>query len=455
VPTSSPADRDRAFELIKRYGWNATSFQCLEPGMQYWFPGDGLACVAYADTGSAWVAAGAPITAPERLVEVACRFCEEARRRGKRVAFFATERRFTSGEALASSPIGEQPVWDPGRWPEILAASRGLREQLRRARARGVTVRPLSPEQLCRPGPDRAAIEGLVREWVRRRSMAVMGFLVQVDLFSYAEERRTFVAEEDGRIIGFLSMVPVFSRGGWLVEDLLRDPHAPNGTSELLIDAAMRSAADAGSRYVTLGLAPLSGRVSRPLRLARSFGARLYNFQGLRAFRSRLRPERWEPIYLSYPRGQPRLLTVLDVLSAFAPGGLARFGIETFARSPALPLYVLAGLLVPWTAALALVPTRPWFPYPWVQQAWTVFDLFLLTALFSLARRWNDRLALLLASLVTADALLTAVEVLRFNLPHARTALEWTVALVAVAGPSLGAAFLWTTRRLRGAVLSG
>lgn len=449
----SATSRDRVLELIKRYGWNATSFQSLEPGMSYWLPADADACVAYAETGAAWVAAGAPIAAPERLAEVAEAFARAARERGKRVAFFATERRFAAGEAFRSTAIGEQPVWDPSRWAGVLASSRSLREQLRRARARGVTIRPLSPEQLCRPGPDHDAIQALVRQWARGRSMAVMGFLVRVDLFSYAEERRTFVAEAGGRVIAFLSMVPVFSRGGWLVEDLLRDPHAPNGTSELLIDAAMRSADASGSRYVTLGLAPLSGRVSRPLRWARSFGARLYNFQGLRDFRSRLRPDHWEPIFLTAPHGQPRLLTVLDVLSAFAPGGLLRFGLETFARSPAVPLYVLAGLLVPWTVALALVPTRPWFPAAWVQHAWVVFDLFLLGGLFALARRWNDRLATLLAVLVTADALTTAVEVLLFNLPHARSALEWSVSLIAVTGPSLAAAFLWSARHLRRAVL--
>jgi len=47
---------DRVLALLKRYGWNATSFQILEPGFRYWFLGD-EACVGYVDTGRAWVAA--------------------------------------------------------------------------------------------------------------------------------------------------------------------------------------------------------------------------------------------------------------------------------------------------------------------------------------------------------------------------------------------------------------
>jgi len=44
-----------AVSVLKRFGWNATSFQVLEPGFQYWFDGED-ACVAYVDTGRAWVA---------------------------------------------------------------------------------------------------------------------------------------------------------------------------------------------------------------------------------------------------------------------------------------------------------------------------------------------------------------------------------------------------------------
>ena len=57
----SAGQRARALQLLKRYGWNATSFQVLEPGVCYWFDPAREACVAYVDTGRAWVVAGAPI----------------------------------------------------------------------------------------------------------------------------------------------------------------------------------------------------------------------------------------------------------------------------------------------------------------------------------------------------------------------------------------------------------
>jgi phosphatidylglycerol lysyltransferase len=175
-------------------------------------------------------------------------------------------------------------------------------------------------------------LEALADRWLTTRPMAPMGFLVRLDLFSFLEERRFFVAEHEGRVVGALGCVPVYTRGGWLFEDLLRVPDAPNGTADVLIDCAMRDIAADGASYATLGLAPLAGRVSGWLRAARRWGRPLYDFDGIRAFKARLRPHAWDPIYLSYPRDQIGMVAVLDTLRAFAEGGLVRFAVETLRR---------------------------------------------------------------------------------------------------------------------------
>ncbi len=438
-------ERRRALVLLKRYGWNATSFQCLEPGFRYWFDPAAAACVAYADTGGAWVAAGAPIAAPEDLRAVTERFINAAQSAGRRACFFATERRFLRATASRALLVGEQPIWDPAGWDDTLRGSRSLREQLRRARAKGVTVRRLGPEALAQAeSAPRQELERLIDRWLRSRRLPPMGFLVQVYPYSFAEERRFFVAEQQGRVIAFLAMVPVYARNGWLLEDLLREPRSPNGTAELLIDAAMRTAAEEESDYVTLGLAPLAGRVSGWLRAARRLGARLYNFEGLHAFKSRLRPHRWEPIFVAYPSGQSEWLTIYDTLTAFARGGLLRFGLLSLVHSPDIGIRALTALLVPWTLLLASADPARWFPAPWVQRAWTVFDLLLFAGLFSLCLWWRQRLAIILAGLISGDALLTLVEVLAFNLQRAHTPFEWAVLAFAVCGPTAAAALLWT-----------
>src|SRR5829696_8840976 len=87
------SEREHVLALLERHGWNATSFQILEPGFSYWFDGDD-ACVGYVDTGKAWVAAGPPIAAHDKLAETSARFVEAARTAKRRACLFATEARF-------------------------------------------------------------------------------------------------------------------------------------------------------------------------------------------------------------------------------------------------------------------------------------------------------------------------------------------------------------------------
>jgi len=353
TPLELDPARTRVLGGLKAHGWNSTSFQVLEPGFSYWFDDSG--CVAYVDTGSAWVAAGAPIAAAARLGECARRFAAAGRAKGRRVCFFAVEERFLESSGFSSGLIGEQPVWDPGRLAKHRPGSRSLREQLRRARAKGVVVRRVDDDEMSREeSSTRRAVEALIQRWSETRTLAPMGFLVAVHPFHFAEERRYFVAERDGAIVAFLAMVPVYARQGWLLEDFLRDPTAPNGTVELVIDRALRDVGEEGARYATLGLAPLSGDVNGWLRAIRDASTELYDFHGLRAFKAKLRPDRWDPIHLAYPERQWGPLAVYDVLRAFSRVGLLRFGIETFLRVPGTVLQLATLLIAPWLVVVGL-----------------------------------------------------------------------------------------------------
>jgi len=450
-------ERTRVLALLRRFGWNATSFQILEPGYRYFFAGE-AGCVAYVTTPAAWVAAGAPIAALSEQPRVADVFVQAARAAGCGAVFALTEPRFVAAWHGKQLRIGEQPVWDPRTWPASLARSRSLREQLRRARAKGVRVRRVGPGELARPDlPLRREIERLSERWLCSRSMAPMGFLVRLHLFELLEERRIFVAEgfaAEGLVAGgcaaepraslqaVLALVPIYGRAGYLVEDLLRSPAAPNGTTELLIDHALRECAAEGCSFVTLGLAPLAGDVATPLRVTRWLGRGLYDFAGLRAFKAKFLPEAWTPIYLSYPRDQLALPAIYATLAAFARGSLVRFGLATLLRGPGVVLRVLAALLVPWTLALASLDPQRYFPTPWLKWSWVLFDVGLFVALLVLVRRPSARLAGWLSAVIAADAGLTLLEALVFNVPRLHDTGTAVGLVLAVGAPALAAMVL-------------
>ena len=129
-----------------------------------------------------------------------------------------------------------------------------------------------------------------------------------------------------GEVVGFVVLSPVAQRNGWLFEQFPHVPSAPNGTVELMIDTAMRAIAADGSEYATLGLSPLSRRISvegldNPLWLRlllawlRKHGKRFYNFDGLDAFKAKLQPEKWEPVFAvcSEPHVRPRTIYAIAV----------------------------------------------------------------------------------------------------------------------------------------------
>ena len=440
--------RRRVLALIKQHGWNSTSFQILEPGFRYWVDGDD-ACVGYVDTGAAWVVAGAPIAPAERLADVAARFTAAAAAQGRRVCCFGTEARFQEVVQWSALRIGDQPVWAPAEWDAVVKESKSLREQLRRSRAKGVTIRALEVGELTAGHPVRAQLDALIARWMATKEIAPMGFVVQLDPFSFPEEKRYFVAVRDDAIVGFLAVIPIYARSGWFFEDLLRDPSAPNGTTELMIDAAMRAAAAANVEHVTLGLAPLAGEVSPWLRFARRWGRALYDFEGLHAFKSKLKPRAWDPIYLSYPRKRSGIMAVVDTLTAFARGGLLRFGIQTLLRGPAIVVRALAALLVVWTVLLALPHSARFFPSPAWQWGWVGFDVVLGLALFALARRWRHDLATLVAGVVTADAAVTIGEAALYNAPRVHGIVDLFVIAIAIAAPTSAAVLLWHARAHR------
>ena len=142
------------------------------------------------------------------------------------------------------------------------------------------------------------------------------------------------------------------------------------------------------------------------------------------------------------------------VLSAFAGGGLMSFALDTgrriLQRLPlriwAITLFILAGLLVPWTILLALADGRHWFGDESIQLAWVAFDSFLAVALVSLGyltwhrKRLAQTVALFLAGATITDFVLTTVQA--FNLHQDVSGWPSLFVLAGMLGPLSASLFL-------------
>lgn len=441
---SIAAERERARQFVQRFGRDVVSWQGLESGCRYWFTDD--ACVAYVDTGRAWVAAGSPWCDATRLSTVAHEFASAARRSGKRACFFGVDAP-QALPGLAATLLGEQPLFDPGGWQDTLARQRGLREQLRRARKKGVRVRRVDAGDLAAGEPLRRAVEAIATAWLRSRHLEPMAFLVSVEPFTFADAHRYYVAERAGAVVAFTSLVPVPALGGWLVEDSFRDDGTPNGTTELLLDAAMRDAV--GGAFVSLGLTPLSGRVPGLLRLVAALTSPLYDFGTLRAFRQRLHPDRWQSVWLVHAHGR-RWWAISDALRAFSRGSLLTFALRSLLLRPSGLPWLLALPLVPWTLALAVlagVDDRTMTGFgPAALWAWVAWDATLAWLLFRVARRPRRRTLWWLSAAAGVDAAVSLVHVVHVGLGVDRAAQ--VIRLAGTLAPIVGAlALAWAASR--------
>ena len=295
-----------ARQLVMNHGRNATAYQILNPGIARWLNGREDAVVGYVRRGSWLLVAGQPACAPAALPEAIREFEAFARRDNRRVCYVCADE--SMRDLLAESgghsavTIGAQPVWRPADWMCAVRSRRSVRLQINRALNKRVEIETAVPSGFT----DHPEIRRTLAEWLRSRRLPPMHFLVEPEVLSgVVDDRILLVARSRNRVVAFLVASPVAARNGFLIEELARSPRAPNGTSELLIDAAMRHFAAAGSSWATMGLVALArGTIGdNPLWLrglmsiARAHANRFYNFRGLERFRTKMHPAGWEKLY--------------------------------------------------------------------------------------------------------------------------------------------------------------
>jgi phosphatidylglycerol lysyltransferase len=321
-------DQERARALILRHGWNTTSYQLINPGIELWFSSTSEGVVGYVSKAGTRVVAGAPVCAEADFDQVVTEWEADCRRARKRICYFGAEGRMRHRAGMDSgystAILGAQPIWSPASLVERFLADASLRAQRSRAVNKGVEVVEW-PASKANNHPKLCEILG---QWLTTRGLPPMHFLVEPETLTSLAGRRVFVAEKAGVPVAFLVLSPVPARAGWLTEQFVRGHDAPNGAVELLMFEAARAAAAQADQLVTMGIVPLAQRgptedVRNPAWLnlvaswARAHGRRFYNFQGLEWFKDKFHPDFWEPIYAISKEPQFSVRTLYAIAAAF------------------------------------------------------------------------------------------------------------------------------------------
>lgn len=186
-------------------------------------------------------------------------FLEDARAQGDRVVAVQVRREQVElfrRHGLAASQLGTSYALALDGFSLAGGARLKLRNKIARARRAGVVAvelgrdRPLS-------GAGWQAVEQVSRAWLKAKHAPELDFLVGELGHPGERDRRVFVAEQDGRTLGFITYVPAWgTRPGWLHDLTRRLPDAPPGVMELVNATAALRFGGEGSRFLHFGMTP-------------------------------------------------------------------------------------------------------------------------------------------------------------------------------------------------------
>jgi phosphatidylglycerol lysyltransferase len=328
------------------YGYNPYSLASIAPYASVWSTPDFDGAIIYAEFGHVWLVAGDPLAPLEDMAELTRQFAAFAKRKNRVVAFVPASAEFarliTSNNFMAVK-VGASPCFDLKTWNPRGDRAKKLRAGVNQARRAGVEVEMISggvDESLKKETAQ------LCMSWLSsRRSATTFGWLMALDPFLHSEYKKYFAARVNGKLVGFLAASPIPARKAWYLEDVLRQPDAPQGTATLLVVEALAKLKAEGVALATLGTSPFATNGSNgvlssehrmidlALRLAAQRLGAFYNFEGLRRFKGKFVPSWWESEYALGQRGAvmpPRV--AYAIVRALVPGGVTRLLTRQAAR---------------------------------------------------------------------------------------------------------------------------
>lgn len=218
---------------------------------------------------------------------------------------------FYRSQGLTARLLGQEAIVDLTTFSMQGSRKARLRQTLRRTeRAGGVLqvvparwVRPLLPD-----------LQRISDAWLHSKSAREKSFSLGSFDPEYVSRTPVALVRVHGEIVAFANLW-MGAPGGEVAVDMMRyTPDAPYGVMEYLFTKLFEWSRERGYSRFSLGMAPLAGLGdadidphvpsiwSRVGRVLRDRGEKYYNFEGVRVFKDKFRPN-WEPRYLVAPSG--------------------------------------------------------------------------------------------------------------------------------------------------------
>ena len=306
-------DRERAQELVRRFGRDTLAPFALRHDKSYFFSVDGEAFLCYRVVGGVAIVAGDPIGPPAATRELVARFVAHAHERDWRVAILGASERCLDvyrAHGLQALYHGDEAVVDAAAFSLEGRAIRKVRQSVHRLEKAGYVASFLRPSEVDEGL--RTKLRAIMTSW--RGAQPERGFVMALDdLFALGDDDAVFAVGSDarGEPEGFLHFAVAPAIAALSLSSMPRLRSAtPNGFNEWLICETIAWAREQGFQRVSLNFSPFAallspqGELTTLQELQRRALLRLkgrFQLDDLLAFNKKFFPS-WERRFLVFER---------------------------------------------------------------------------------------------------------------------------------------------------------
>ena len=308
----SPTDdeRARARAIVRTHGCDTLSYFALRDTGGYFFDRRETAFLSYKMWSNVALVGADPVGPSDGIRECTERFLVFCRSRRLTPCFLGTTSHnlhLYRALGLRILKIGEECLLELPNF-EVPKLKRKVRRAERHCLNLGITTAMFCASEL--PETYRAQALDVSSEWIRSRGGFEQGFSMTLGRFPTSEDAdvRVVLALERSRVIGFLTLMPVYAVDGWSLDMMRRYSATPNGLTEFMLIQSARALRAEGSQFMSLNFAALSNTepfVSEPRAITdlRHFCfdnlSWLFQLKSLYNFNAKFAPK-WESRYLAF-----------------------------------------------------------------------------------------------------------------------------------------------------------
>ena len=310
---------DRIAEMVSKTS-RCSGALALVGDKQFLFNFEHSAFLMYGDQGRTRVAMADPVGDEEKFEGLYWRFVEQATDEGMRVAFYQVGAGMIPAcveMGLRIYKLGEEAMVPLETFDLNSPGLKKFRKVMNRMEREGWLFEIWQPQEVAARLDELRAVSDA---WLAHHGAREKGFSLGRFDDGYLRRLPVAVIIVEGRVIAFGNVWPGNGKDE-LSTDLMRHvPDAPNGVMDCLFVKLMLWGKEQGYRWFDLGMAPLSGLAdnqfaplwSRIGGLIYDKGEALYNFNGLRSWKSKFQPV-WHPRYLAISNAWDLPAAVLDI----------------------------------------------------------------------------------------------------------------------------------------------